>query len=441
MEKDRDERRTEIQRLEKRQIQREENLDKKIENFERREKQLSAKEADITSLQQDLQKKLGEEIVKLEQMSQISREEARDMLLKRVEDEIQFEIVTRLKNMEEEIKRTADIKAKKIIATAIQKWAADQVVETTVSIVELPNDEMKGRIIGREGRNIRLLENLTGIDLIIDDTPQAVILSGFNPIRREIAKMTLQKLIIDGRIHPARIEETFEKAKQEMEQIIWQVGEQATFETGISGIHTELIKLLGKLKFRTSYGQNVLQHSLEVSFLAGAIAQELGLNPAIAKRAGLLHDIGKALDIEMEGSHAIIGAKFAERYHEHEEIIHAIAAHHEDEEPKTVEAILIQACDALSAARPSARRETLEMYVKRLEQLENVANSFPGIEKAFAIQAGREVRIMVKPEHFDDAKTVLLARDIVKKIEEELQYPGQIKVTVVRETRAVEFAK
>lgn len=441
LEKDREERRSELQRIERRVLQREENLDKKSDGLEKREKALVGKEQELSRIKEQLTQLETQQRAELEKVARLTVEEAKELLLKSVERELQFEIAARVKQMEEHIKEDAERRARKIIVTAIQKYAADQVAETTVSVVPLPNDEMKGRIIGREGRNIRMLETLTGIDLIIDDTPEAVILSGFDPIRREIARMALEKLIIDGRIHPARIEEMVEKSQKEMETRVLHEGEEACYEAGIAGVHPEIMKLLGRLKFRTSYGQNLLQHSLEVSFLAGAIAAELGTDVQLAKRAGLLHDIGKAINSEVEGPHALTGAKFAEKYKEPREVVHAIAAHHEDEEQMTVEAVLIQACDAISAARPGARRETLEIYIKRLEKLEKVANSFEGVDKSFAIQAGREVRILVKPDHVDDVGIPKLARDIVKKIEEELEYPGQIKVTVIRETRAIDYAK
>lgn len=441
LEKDREDRRAELQRYERRLISREENIDKKVDSLDRREKGIKHKENEAKKIRDQAQELEDKQKLELERIAKLTTEQARAQLFDNLERELQLELALRVKQNEERVKEDSDRMAKMIITTAIQKWAADQVVESTVSVVALPSDEMKGRIIGREGRNIRMLESLTGIDLIIDDTPEAVILSGFDPIRREIARMALEKLIIDGRIHPARIEEMVDKAQKEMEQRIREEGEQAAFKIGLTGLHPEIIKLLGKLRFRTSYGQNVLQHSLEVAFLAGAIASEMGIDPTIAKRAGLLHDIGKALDSEIEGPHALIGAKFAARYNESREVVHAIAAHHEDEEQMSIEAVLIQAADAVSAARPGARRETLETYIKRLEKLEQVANSFEGVEKSYAIQAGREIRIMVRPDQIDDSQTARMARDIVKKIEEELEYPGQIKVTVIRETRTVEYAK
>ena len=377
----------------------------------------------------------------LERISGLTADEAKEYLLKNIETEVRHEAAIMIKDIQAQAKDEAEKKAKNIISLAIQKCAADHVAETTVSVVSLPNDEMKGRIIGREGRNIRALETLTGIDLIIDDTPEAVILSCFDPIKREIARMALEKLIVDGRIHPARIEETVEKSRRELDNIIKQEGEQATFETGVHGLHPEIIKLLGRMKFRTSYGQNVLKHSTEVAHLAGIMAAELGVDIKIAKRAGLLHDIGKSIDHEIEGSHVDIGVDIAKKYHESPEVIHAIAAHHGDVEANSVIACIIQACDAISAARPGARRENLETYIKRLEKLEEIANSFKGVEKSFAIQAGREIRIMVKPDEVKEDETVLLARDIVKKIENELEYPGQIKVNIIRETRSVDYAK
>lgn len=434
-------RRNEIQRQERRLVQKEETLDKKVETLEQKEEVLNRKTKDIQVLQEktvELQKRQMEE---LERISGLSIEDAKEYLLRNIENEVKHEAAVLIKDIEARAKEEADRKAKDIIACAIQKCAADHVSETTVSVVPLPNDEMKGRIIGREGRNIRTLETLTGIDLIIDDTPEAVILSGFDPIRREVARITLEKLILDGRIHPARIEEMVEKARKEVENTIRQEGDNAAFETGVHGLHPEVIKLLGKLKFRTSYGQNVLNHSIEVSHLAGLMAAELGADVNLAKRAGLLHDIGKAVDHEVEGSHVTIGADLAKKYREGNDVVNAIMAHHGDIEATSMVAVLVQAADSISAARPGARRETLESYIKRLEKLEEIANSFAGVEKSFAIQAGREIRIMVKPEDVSDDNIILKAREIVKKIESELEYPGQIKVNVIRETRAIEYAK
>lgn len=435
------ERRLEIQKQEKRLLQKEEALDKKAESLEKKEEALIIKERELEEKEESINELYDQQIKELERLSGLTCEEAKELLLNDVKREVDYEAAVLIREMETKVKEESDKKAREIISYAIQKCAVDYVAESTITVVSLPNDEMKGRIIGREGRNIRTLETLTGIDLIIDDTPEAVVLSGFDPIRREVARIALEKLITDGRIHPARIEEMVERAKKEVNNLIREEGEQAAFEAGVHGLHIELIKLLGRLKFRTSYGQNVLKHSIEVAKLAGAMAAELGANVKLAKRAGLLHDIGKAVDHEVEGPHVDIGVELARKYKESNELIHCIEAHHGDVEPRIVEAVLVQAADAISAARPGARRETLEAYIKRLERLEEIANSFEGIEKSYAIQAGRELRIMVKPEELDDNQAVLMAREIVKKIEEELDYPGQIKVNVIRETRAIEYAK
>ncbi|MCW3490752.1 ribonuclease Y [Dethiobacter alkaliphilus] len=435
------ERRAEFQRNERRLVQKEEALDKKTAFMERKEDELKSKEQGIASIREKAEEALGQQLAELERLSGMTSDEAKEILLSRVREEVKHEMAMMIKEIEGQAKEDAEKKARHIITYAIQKFAADHVSESTVSVVSLPNDEMKGRIIGREGRNIRTLETLTGIDLIIDDTPEAVILSGFDPIRREVARIALEKLVSDGRIHPARIEEMVEKARQEVDVRIREEGEQATFDAGVHGLHPELVKLLGRLRYRTSYGQNVLKHSIEVSHLAGAMAAELGLDVKFAKRAGLLHDIGKAVDHEVEGPHVTIGGDLARKYKESREIVNAIAAHHGDEDFLTLEAVLIQAADAVSAARPGARRETLEAYIKRLEKLEEIADSFEGVDKAYAIQAGREIRIMVKPEKVDDLASVNMAREIVQKVEDELEYPGQIKITVIRETRAVDYAK
>ena len=440
-ERDARERRSEIQRSERRLIQKEESLDRKIENMEKKEESITRTEQSIVNKKKDLENVIAKQTEELERISGYTVDEAKSILLANTEKDVRHEASIMIKEIESKAKEEADKKAKYIITGAIQRCAADHVAESTVSVVSLPSDEMKGRIIGREGRNIRAIETLTGVDLIIDDTPEAVILSGFDPIRREIARIALEKLIIDGRIHPARIEEMVEKATKEVNAIIKEEGEQATFEVGIHNLHPELVKILGRLKYRTSYGQNVLKHSIEVAHLAGLMAGELGLDVKLAKRAGLLHDIGKALDHEFEGTHVDIGIEILRRYKESEAVINGMAAHHGDYEPKSMEAVLIAAADALSAARPGARRETLDAYIKRLEKLEEIANTTPGVEKSFAIQAGREIRIIAKPEEVNDEEIVFLAREISKKIESELEYPGQIKVNVVRETRAIDYAK
>lgn len=435
------ERRSEVQRQERRLIQKEESLDKKTENLEKKEEALNSKIRSAEKKEEEIETLKRGQLEMLERISGYTKEQAKDYLLKALEEDLTHEKAVKVMEFEQKTKDESENLAREIIATAIQRCAADHSAEATVSVVALPNDEMKGRIIGREGRNIRTLETITGVDLIIDDTPEAITVSCFDPVRREVARKTLEKLIADGRVHPARIEELFEKSRKEVEHTIKQTGERAAIDAGVNGIHPELIRQLGKLKYRTSYGQNVLNHSLEVSYIAGLMASELGADVKLAKRAGLLHDIGKALDHEMEGSHIELGVEYARKYKENEQVVHAIQAHHGDVEAKTIVACLVQAADAISAARPGARRENLQNYIKRLEKLEEISNSFDGVEKSFAIQAGREVRIMVKPEAVSDDRMVLIARDIAKKIEEELEYPGQIKVNVVRESRAVDFAK
>ncbi len=440
-ERENKERRNDLQRYEKRVIQKEEVLDKKLQNLESKETSLNDRLKNVEKKENEIEQIKTQQLEKLEGISGITSEQAKDIILTNAEREVRREMSIMIKDIETQAKDESEKRAREIIGYAIQKCAADHVAETTVTVVNLPNDEMKGRIIGREGRNIRTLETLTGIDLIIDDTPEAVILSGFDPIRREVARVALEKLISDGRIHPARIEEMVEKARKEVDNIIKEYGEQATFETGVHAIHPELVKLLGRLNYRTSYGQNVLKHSIEVAHLAGIMAAEIGADVKLAKRAGLLHDIGKAVDHDMEGTHVELGMELLRKYKESKDVIHAMSTHHGDYEPQTIEAVLVTAADAISAARPGARRETLEAYIRRLEKLEEIANSYEGVEKSFAIQAGREVRIMVKPENVSDEDIHLLAREMTKKIEDELEYPGQIKVSIIRETRAIEYAK
>ncbi len=447
-EKETQEKKGELQRLERRFLQKEELLDRRTESLETREADFAKREKQLDQTQRQLSKdieaykeKMEEAKDRLERISGYTLEQAKQELMDMIEDEAKMDVAKKIKAIEDTFKEEADRKAQKMIALAIQRYAADYVSERVVTTVPLPNEEMKGRIIGREGRNIRAFEAATGVDLIIDDTPEAVILSGFNPLRREVARVALERLVADGRIHPARIEEVVEKATDEINQQVKEAGEQAIFDLGIHNMHPELTRMIGKLKFRTSYGQNMYTHALEVSFLAGSIASELGLNPKVAKRAGLLHDIGKSVDHEVEGPHALIGAELAKKYGESSRIIHAIAAHHEDESPKDILPIIVQAADALSGARPGARREMLENYLKRLEDLEKIATSFQGVEKAYAIQAGREIRVIVQPGKTSDESALMLARDIVKRVENEMSYPGQVKVTVIRETRAVEFAR
>lgn len=441
LEKESKERRAELQRYEKRVLSKEEAVDRKADSLEKKENQLASKEDRLNRRMSEVDQLHQKRVQELERISGLTSEQAKEYLLKSVEDDVKHETAMLVKDLETRAKEEADKKAKEYVVNAIQRCAADHVAETTISVVPLPNDEMKGRIIGREGRNIRTLETMTGVDLIIDDTPEAVILSSFDPIRREVARIALEKLIVDGRIHPARIEEMVEKAQKEVETIIREEGEAATLEVGVHGIHPELVRLLGKMKYRTSYGQNALRHSIEVAHLSGLLAGELGVDVRVAKRAGLLHDIGKSVDHEMEGSHISLGVDLCRKYKESATVINAVASHHGDTEPETLIACIVQAADTISAARPGARRETLATYTNRLKQLEDIANEFKGVDKSFAIQAGREIRIMVVPEQVNDAEMILLARDISKRIESELEYPGQIKVNVIRESRVTDYAK
>ena len=441
LEKETKERRAEIQRYERRVLSKEENLDKKAEAMERKEAGLASREESLKKRSSEVEELFAKEKEELEKISGLTSDQAKDYLLKSVEDDVKHDTAKLIKELESKAKEEADKKAKEYVVTAIQRCAADHVAETTVSVVQLPNDEMKGRIIGREGRNIRTLETMTGVELIIDDTPEAVVLSGFDPVRREVARIALERLIVDGRIHPARIEEMVEKAQKEVENMMREEGEAAILEVGIHGIHPELIKLLGKMRFRTSYGQNALKHSIEVAQLSGLLASEIGVDVRMAKRAGLLHDIGKSVDHEMEGSHVQLGAELCKKYKESAVVINAVESHHGDVEPTSLISCIVQAADTISAARPGARRETLETYTNRLKQLEDITNSFKGVDKSFAIQAGREVRIMVVPEQISDDDMVLLARDVSKKVEDELEYPGQIKVNVIRESRVTDYAK
>jgi ribonuclease Y len=441
IERDSKERKGELAAMERRLQSREDHLENKEKNIENREKQVKVVEDDLSKLREVLQDSRNKLLAELEKAAALSRDDAKRELLSRLDKELEIDAAKKIKASEEEVKKESEKRAREILATAIQRCAVDHVVETTTSMVELPNDEMKGRIIGREGRNIRAFETLTGVDLIVDDTPEAVILSSFDPLRRETARLTLQKLIVDGRIHPARVEEMYEKSKQELKAAMWEQGERAAIETGVHGLPPVIIQLLGRLHYRTSYGQNVLQHSVEMAHLAGMLASELGVNVNLSKRAALLHDLGKAIDQEVEGTHVRLGVMFAEKAGEAPEVLHAMEAHHGDVDPKTVEAVIVQVCDTISAGRPGARRDTLEAYVKRLEKLETVAKTFDGVEKCYAISAGREVRVIVQPDRIDDLAAVKLAHDIAKKIESELEYPGEVKVTVIRETRSTDVAK